>query len=67
MVRLCGTKSPNIIVVMMKFVSVAAALLPMASGAMFAKQEYESGQVMSAMMEAKEVCMFVLFLWLLGC
>lgn len=30
-------------------------MLPLASGAMFAKEEYESGAVMGAMMEAKEV------------
>jgi hypothetical protein len=56
LLSLCDIQSPSDFVVKMKFISVAAALLPMASGAMFAKEEYESGKVMSAMMEAKEVC-----------
>jgi hypothetical protein len=43
-------------VVKMKLISVAAALLPLASGAMFSQQEYESGQVMAVMMQAKEAC-----------
>ncbi|KAF2260017.1 hypothetical protein CC78DRAFT_502275 [Lojkania enalia] len=38
----------------MKFAAVAAALLPLASGAMFSKEEYDSGDVMAKMMEAKE-------------
>jgi hypothetical protein len=42
----------------MKFISVAAALLPLASGAMYSKEEYKSGAVMSMMMEAKEVRWF---------
>ena len=41
--------------VKMKFISVAAAVLPLASGAMFSKEEYTSGAVMAMMMEAKEV------------
>jgi hypothetical protein len=40
----------------MKLLSVAATLLPaLASAAMFTKEEYDSGEVMSLMMEAKEV------------
>jgi hypothetical protein len=39
----------------MKLLSVAAAVLPFASAAMFTKEEYDSGAVMSLMMEAKEV------------
>ncbi|SMQ55114.1 unnamed protein product [Zymoseptoria tritici ST99CH_3D7] len=38
----------------MKFLSVAAAVLPFASAAMFTKEEYDSGAVMQLMMEAKE-------------
>jgi hypothetical protein len=43
----------------MKFISVAAALLPLASGAMYSKEEYKSGAVMAKMMEAKEVRSFI--------
>ncbi|KAF2874935.1 hypothetical protein BDV95DRAFT_486425 [Massariosphaeria phaeospora] len=38
----------------MKFAAIAAALLPLASGAAFSKKEYESGEVMAMMMAAKE-------------
>jgi len=43
----------------MKFATVAAALLPLAQGAMFTKEQYESGEVMDKMMAAKEVLHFV--------
>jgi len=42
----------------MKFISVATALLPLASGALYSKEEYTSGEVMSKMMEVKEVRTF---------
>ncbi|KAK4500135.1 hypothetical protein PRZ48_008321 [Zasmidium cellare] len=38
----------------MKFVTLAAACLPLALGAMFNKDEYDSGAVMAKMMAAKE-------------
>jgi hypothetical protein len=40
----------------MKFSCIATALLPLASAALFSKEEYVSGEVMSKMMVAKEVC-----------
>jgi len=43
----------------MKWSSISAAavaLLPLASGAAFTEQQYNSGEVMEAMMVAKEVC-----------
>ena len=39
----------------MKFSTVAAALLPLASAELYTKEEYRSGAVMAMMMEAKEV------------
>lgn len=42
----------------MKWSSISAAavaLLPLASGAAFTEQQYNSGEVMELMMEAKEV------------
>jgi hypothetical protein len=39
----------------MRLSPVAAALLPLASADMFTKEQYRSGEVMSRMMEAKEV------------
>lgn len=40
----------------MKFATVIAALLPLASAATYTKEEYEDGTVMAKMMQAKEVC-----------
>jgi hypothetical protein len=40
----------------MKFATIAAALLPLASAASYSKEEYDSGAVMAKMMVAKEVC-----------
>ena len=45
----------------MKFATVAAAVLPLASAAMYSKQEYESGVVMAEMRAEKEVRLIVLF------
>lgn len=39
----------------MKFTTIASVLLPMASAAMYSKEEYTSGAVMAKMMEVKEV------------
>ena len=39
----------------MKFSGIATVLLPLASAALFSKEEYVSGEVMSKMMVAKEV------------
>jgi hypothetical protein len=39
----------------MKFATIAAALLPLASAAFYAQEEYDSGEVMAKMMQAKEV------------
>lgn len=39
----------------MKFCSFVAACLPLALGAMYSKDEYDTGAVMAKMMEAKEV------------
>ncbi|KAF2744808.1 hypothetical protein M011DRAFT_496066 [Sporormia fimetaria CBS 119925] len=38
----------------MKFTAIATALLPLAYAASFTKEQYESGEVMAKMMEAKE-------------
>jgi hypothetical protein len=56
-----GTASANqypglaVTVVRMKFSTIAAALLPLAATAAFTKEEYDSGEVMAKMMQAKEV------------
>lgn len=42
----------------MKFATIAAALLPLASAATYTTEEYESGAVMQKMMVAKEVWTF---------
>lgn len=39
----------------MKVVMLAAACLPLTLGAMYSKDEYDSGAVMAKMMAAKEV------------
>jgi hypothetical protein len=39
----------------MKFTTIAAALLPLAATAAYTKDEYDSGEVMARMMQAKEV------------
>lgn len=39
----------------MRYSTLAAALLPLASAELYTKEEYRSGAVMAAMMEAKEV------------
>jgi hypothetical protein len=36
-------------------IATAVAAVPLASAAMFTKEQYRSGEVMSKMMEAKEV------------
>lgn len=45
----------------MRGFTVAAALLPFASAAMFSEEEYNSGAVMKLMMEAKEVMQSVTY------
>jgi D-alanyl-D-alanine carboxypeptidase len=44
-----------VVVVKMKFTTIAAALLPLAATAAFTTEEYDSGEVMAKMMQAKEV------------
>jgi hypothetical protein len=39
----------------MKLLTIATGLLPLVSAARYSKEQYDSGEVMAKMMEAKEV------------